>query len=221
MLAVADGTVFSVGWNDVGGYRLWLRDRAGNQFYYAHLSAFSPLAVNGRQVKAGDVLGFVGNTGDAETTPYHLHFEIHPVGLLYLGYDGAVNPYPYLMAWQRLAGRRLRAGRGLGAAGLADDAAPRSRARSCSRDATSRPPTASTRARSSERLKQPRSVDRGEPSGCSASRTGRSRPVRDVAQRAVPDRAATSRCPAGTRTPRLRRRPSPSASGASPAPSPG
>ena len=40
LLAVADGTIFSVGWNDLGGYRLWLRDRQGNQFYYAHLSAF-------------------------------------------------------------------------------------------------------------------------------------------------------------------------------------
>ena len=102
LLAVSDGTVFSVGWNDIGGYRLWLRDKAGNQFYYAHLSAYSPFAVNGKQVKAGTVLGFMGNTGDAATTPYHLHFEIHPVGLLYLGYDGAVNPYTYLLAWQHL-----------------------------------------------------------------------------------------------------------------------
>jgi murein DD-endopeptidase MepM/ murein hydrolase activator NlpD len=102
LLAVADGTVFSVGWNDIGGYRLWLRDKAGNEFYYAHLSAYSPFAINGEQVKAGTVLGFMGNTGDASTTPYHLHFEIHPVGLLYLGYDGAVNPYTYLLAWQRL-----------------------------------------------------------------------------------------------------------------------
>jgi murein DD-endopeptidase MepM/ murein hydrolase activator NlpD len=44
----------------------------------------------------------MGNTGDAETTPYHLHFEIHPVGMLFMGYDGAVRPYPYLIAWQRL-----------------------------------------------------------------------------------------------------------------------
>jgi murein DD-endopeptidase MepM/ murein hydrolase activator NlpD len=102
LLAVADGTIFSVGWNDVGGYRLWLRDKAGNEFYYAHLSAYSPFAVNGRGVKAGTVIGFMGNTGDAVTTPYHLHFEIHPVGLLYLGYDGAVRPYPYLIAWQHL-----------------------------------------------------------------------------------------------------------------------
>jgi murein DD-endopeptidase MepM/ murein hydrolase activator NlpD len=103
VLAVADGTLFSVGWNDVGGNRLWLRDRDGNEFYYAHLAAFSPLAVDGGRVQAGDVVGFVGNTGDAETTPYHLHFEIHPSSLLFLGYDGVINPYPYLRAWQHAA----------------------------------------------------------------------------------------------------------------------
>jgi murein DD-endopeptidase MepM/ murein hydrolase activator NlpD len=100
LLAVADGTVFSVGWNDIGGNRLWLRDRGGNEFYYAHLSAFSPLAINGAQVHAGDVLGFMGQTGDARGTPVHLHFEVHPVGLLPLGYDGAVDPTSYLQAWQ-------------------------------------------------------------------------------------------------------------------------
>jgi murein DD-endopeptidase MepM/ murein hydrolase activator NlpD len=102
ILAVANGIVYSVGWNDVGGLRLWLQDLAGNEFYYAHLSAFSPLAVNGAQVRAGDVLGFMGNTGDAEHTPYHLHFEVHPASLIYQGYDGVVAPFPYLNAWQRL-----------------------------------------------------------------------------------------------------------------------
>jgi murein DD-endopeptidase MepM/ murein hydrolase activator NlpD len=102
ILAVASGTVFSVGWNEVGGNRLWLRDGQGNLFYYAHLSAFSPLAVNGNHVAAGSVLGFVGNTGDAQGTPYHLHFEIHPVALLGLGYDGAVDPTSYLNAWKHL-----------------------------------------------------------------------------------------------------------------------
>jgi murein DD-endopeptidase MepM/ murein hydrolase activator NlpD len=102
ILAGSDGIVFSVGWNDVGGNRLWLRDSQGNEFYYAHLSAFSPLAKNGAEVSAGDVLGFVGNTGDASGTPTHLHFEIHPSSLLFMGYDGAVNPTPYLTAWQHL-----------------------------------------------------------------------------------------------------------------------
>ena len=48
----------------------------------------------------GQVVGFMGHTGDAEGTPVHLHFEIHPVSLLYLGYDGAVDPTPYLDAWR-------------------------------------------------------------------------------------------------------------------------
>jgi murein DD-endopeptidase MepM/ murein hydrolase activator NlpD len=99
LVAVTDGTVFSVGWNKVGGNRLWLLDGQGNQFYYAHLSAFSTAAVNGARVKAGEVVGFMGRTGDAEGTPYHLHFEVHPVSFLYLGYDGAVDPTPYLDAW--------------------------------------------------------------------------------------------------------------------------
>lgn len=102
LLAVADGTLFSVGWNDVGGNRLWLRDGAGNEFYYAHLSAYSPAARDGAQVRAGDVIGFVGATGDAVGTPPHLHFEIHPFELLWMGYDGVINPYPYLTAWLRL-----------------------------------------------------------------------------------------------------------------------
>jgi murein DD-endopeptidase MepM/ murein hydrolase activator NlpD len=101
ILACADGTVFSVGWNDVGGNRLWLRDGEGNEFYYAHLSAYTPAARNGNHVRAGQVLGFVGNTGDAQGTPYHLHFEVHPVAYLSLGYDGAVDPTPYLDAWRR------------------------------------------------------------------------------------------------------------------------
>jgi murein DD-endopeptidase MepM/ murein hydrolase activator NlpD len=125
ILAVADGTVFSVGWNDVGGYRFWLRDRQGNQFYYAHLSAYSPLAVNGRDVRAGDVIGFLGNTGDAQSTPYHLHFEIHPVALLPMGYDGVVNPFAYLSAWRRLDDVLFAAARGWAPPVPANATAPR------------------------------------------------------------------------------------------------
>jgi hypothetical protein len=58
-------------------------------------------------VKAGSVLGFVGNTGDAQSTPFHLHFEVHPVSLLFLGYDGAVDPTKYLDAWKRLEDVRI------------------------------------------------------------------------------------------------------------------
>ena len=117
LVAVAAGTLFSVGWNDIGGKRLWLRDRQGNEFYYAHLSAFSPIALEGAQVMRGEVLGYVGTTGDAAGTPAHLHFEIHPVSMLGLGYDGAVNPTSYLESWRRLTERS--------AAAILADAAPR------------------------------------------------------------------------------------------------
>ena len=106
VVAVADGTLNRVGWQRLGGWRLWVRDRYRNQFYYAHLSGYSPLALHSRRVKAGDVIGFIGNTGDAFTTPPHLHFEIHPVSLLHLEYDGAVNPTSYLGRWQHL--KRVR-----------------------------------------------------------------------------------------------------------------
>jgi hypothetical protein len=110
ILAVADGTVFSVGPNRIGGNRFWLRDTKGNEFYYAHLSAYTALARNGNEVHAGDVIGFVGNTGDAEGGAYHLHFEIHPASLLFLGYDGAVDPTPYLDGWRRLEDVRFPSG---------------------------------------------------------------------------------------------------------------
>jgi murein DD-endopeptidase MepM/ murein hydrolase activator NlpD len=100
LVAVADGSLFNIGWNDVGGNRLWLRDAAGNDFYYAHLDGYSPLAQEGASVRAGDVIGFVGDTGDAAGTPPHLHFEIHPPELASQGYDGVVDPYPYLTAWR-------------------------------------------------------------------------------------------------------------------------
>ena len=111
LLAVADGTLHTIGFNRIGGYRLWLRDNEGDEFYYAHLSAYSPLAVEGRQVKAGDVIGFVGATGDADGGAPHLHFEIHPASMAGLGYDGVVAPYSILLAWRRAADISFSAGR--------------------------------------------------------------------------------------------------------------
>jgi len=103
VVAVATGTLNRVGWEHLGGWRLWVRDRRGNEFYYAHLSGYSELALHSKFVRAGDVVGFIGNTGDAFTTPPHLHFEVHPRHLLFLGYNGAVDPTGYLDGWPHLA----------------------------------------------------------------------------------------------------------------------
>lgn len=95
IIAITDGVLDRVGWNSIGGYRFWLFDDYGNSFYHAHLSAYSPLARDGARVKAGDVIGFVGHTGDAQGTPNHLHFEVHP------GNGPAVNPTAFLDAWRK------------------------------------------------------------------------------------------------------------------------
>jgi murein DD-endopeptidase MepM/ murein hydrolase activator NlpD len=95
LVAVHDGTLFRVGWNRLGGWRLWLDDGQGNYFYYAHLSAYSDLAQDGANVKAGDVIGYMGDTGDAKGTPFHLHFEMHPDA------GWAVPPIAYVSAWEQ------------------------------------------------------------------------------------------------------------------------
>ncbi len=124
LLAVADGTLHTIGFTKIGGYRLWLRDTQGNEFYYAHLSAYSPLAVEGRSVEAGDVIGFVGDTGDADGGSPHLHFEIHPSAMAGLGYDGVVAPYSILLAWRRADDISFAAGRIYVPAGAGSAALP-------------------------------------------------------------------------------------------------
>ena len=95
-VAVADGKLANVGSLPISGNRLWVYADSGDQFFYAHLSAFSANAVNDRHVEAGEVLGYVGNTGDAEPTPPHVHFEIHPGGEA----EDAIDPHAILLAWQ-------------------------------------------------------------------------------------------------------------------------
>jgi murein DD-endopeptidase MepM/ murein hydrolase activator NlpD len=102
VVAVAAGRLDKLGWNKIGGWRVWLHDAAGNSFYYAHLSAYSRAALHTSHVEAGQVIGFIGDTGDAISTPYHLHFEVHPAVYSYLGEDGAVDPTSYLSGWQHL-----------------------------------------------------------------------------------------------------------------------
>jgi murein DD-endopeptidase MepM/ murein hydrolase activator NlpD len=102
VVAVSRGTLSLVGWNRLGGWRLWLTDRKGNSFYYAHLAGYARWILTHPHVRAGQVVGFLGRTGDAFTTAPHLHFEIHPhqPAFVNLGYDGAVDPYTYLRKWK-------------------------------------------------------------------------------------------------------------------------
>lgn len=87
VVAVTNGYIGYTGERGLGGKQVWLRDAAfGANIYYAHLDSIK--AISGMRVTAGDTLGFVGNTGNARTTPPHLHFGIYR--------GGAVNPLPFV-----------------------------------------------------------------------------------------------------------------------------
>ena len=95
LVAVCDGSLNRVGTLPISGNRLWVKcSKTGDSFFYAHLSAFATDTRSGLKVKAGQVIGFVGSTGDAEQTPPHCHFEVHP------GDGPSVDPYPFLRAWE-------------------------------------------------------------------------------------------------------------------------
>lgn len=92
VIAAENGVIDRLGQASLGGNKFWVKADSGVSYYYAHLSAFADGMVDGRRVKAGEVLGYVGDTGNAKGTSPHLHFEVHPDG------GDAVNPYPLLKA---------------------------------------------------------------------------------------------------------------------------
>ena len=87
VLSASDGRVSRVRETPVGGKVVWVRVPVHEaSLYYAHLD--SQHVSNGQMVERGDTVGFVGNTGNARTTPPHLHFGLYR--------RGPVDPYPFL-----------------------------------------------------------------------------------------------------------------------------
>lgn len=76
----------------LGGIYLWLERADGVQYYYAHMTSIAAGLDVGSAVSAGQLVGTVGNTGDARYGAPHLHFEIHPGG------GAATDPYSHLVA---------------------------------------------------------------------------------------------------------------------------
>lgn len=86
--ATTEGIVLRRGQNALGGNVVWVLGPGGQRHYYAHLDRFGFVSI-GQRVEPGTVLGYVGNTGNARTTPPHLHYGIY-------GKTGAINPFPLL-----------------------------------------------------------------------------------------------------------------------------
>ncbi len=94
VLAATQGRVTRVGTNRLGGRVVWLRDEVrGLRLYYAHLDR--QLVEGGERVGAGDTLGLVGNSGNAVTTPPHLHFGVYVRGV------GPLDPRPFVYPTSR------------------------------------------------------------------------------------------------------------------------
>ncbi len=102
VVAAADGYVSQRVNTSISGLGVEITDASGTEYFYAHLSGFAPgLAVH-QQVHVGQVLGYVGNTGDALATSPHLHFEVQPHGI-------PVPPKPYVDTWLLIAEQKASA----------------------------------------------------------------------------------------------------------------
>jgi murein DD-endopeptidase MepM/ murein hydrolase activator NlpD len=98
VLAVADGRIAKLFRSVAGGITIYQFDADEKfAFYYAHLDHYAAGLKEGISVKRGEVLGYVGSTGNAPANAPHLHFTIFRLGPDKRWWKGtAVNPYPFL-----------------------------------------------------------------------------------------------------------------------------
>ena len=98
VVATAPGTIEKLFESRLGGTTLYQRSPDGRwTFYYAHLQRYAPGIREGLKVKAGDLLGYVGDTGAGSGGKFHLHFSVARLQPEQKWYQGAdVNPYPLL-----------------------------------------------------------------------------------------------------------------------------
>jgi murein DD-endopeptidase MepM/ murein hydrolase activator NlpD len=99
VLAVDDGRVAKLFRSLPGGITIYQFDASESySYYYAHLDRYAPGLVDGALVKRGDVIGYVGSSGNASADAPHLHFAIFKLGTEKRWWKGeAINPFPYFV----------------------------------------------------------------------------------------------------------------------------
>lgn len=103
VLAVADGTVEKLFDSERGGLTIYQFESSGRWcYYYAHLQRYADGLAEKQAIKRGEVIGYVGSTGNASADAPHLHFEVHVLGPEKQWWKGeSINPYPLLQAASR------------------------------------------------------------------------------------------------------------------------
>ena len=98
VLAAADGQIQKLWQSDLGGITIYQVDADQKMiFYYAHLARYADGLTEGKQVRQGETIAYVGDTGNAGTGNYHLHFSIAIVSDPKRYWEGtSINPYPLL-----------------------------------------------------------------------------------------------------------------------------
>ena len=98
VLAVADGRVEKLFTSDQGGLTIYQFEPSGRYaYYYAHLQRYAPGLAEGRALRRGEVIGYVGSTGNADPAAPHLHFAVFVLGPERQWWKGTpINPYPLL-----------------------------------------------------------------------------------------------------------------------------
>jgi len=98
VLAVADGRVEKLFTSDQGGLTVYQFEPSGRYaYYYAHLQRYAPGLAEGKALRRGDVIGYVGSTGNADPAAPHLHFAVFVLGPERQWWKGTpINPYPLL-----------------------------------------------------------------------------------------------------------------------------
>lgn len=102
VLAMDDGIIRKLFLSKPGGLTIYEFDLEGIYcYYYAHLDSYARGLKEGMQVRHGDVIGYVGSTGDAQSTAPHLHLGITRLGPDKHWWEGApIDPYPILRVLQ-------------------------------------------------------------------------------------------------------------------------